>query len=98
MNIPDSYWSAKPPTKPGWYAFKYKGSRNVFLEDVSQEQIADHCWSETRLWCRLVPAQELEKAFVEAQSIDYKSCAVANYAGPTRFEKSRARKVMEGEV
>lgn len=50
------------------------------------------------LWCRLVPEEDVERAFVEAQSIDYKNCAVPNYAGLTRFEKSRARKVMEGEV
>lgn len=115
MNIPDSYWSAEPPTKPGWYAWRYgpkSGSVAAEVLDMTDflwcrlagDQRGDEPKNMGGLWCRLVPEagtvpkEEVHRAFVEAQSIDYKNCAVPNYAGLTRFENSRARKVMEGTL
>lgn len=103
MNTPT--FTPEPPTKPGWYLWRASMFHEPKVYELFQTKLGIVVFGRLPtpeeiggLWCRLVPAEEVHRAFVEAQLIDYKNCAVPNYAGLTRFENSRARKVMEGEA
>jgi len=79
MNIPDSYWSAEPPTKPGDYRWRKTDSHRPILVEVvecpetgglraySSEHEGDFVTHPFfgGLWCRLVPAEEVERANAE---------------------------------
>lgn len=105
MNIPDSYWSAEPPTKPGWYLWSRCGHRHhLVLFDETQEGLFGFSTDGLSgfavelggLWCRLVPAREVERAFREA----VKSYCERPFPSPTTdylWRHSRAKRVMEGE-
>lgn len=94
MTIHDSYWSAEPPTKPGWYAWKRDQTSHVTLAILDAADITT-LGQTPRLWCRLVPAQEVENAWQECCALGHK------YDGDIpegTFLHSRASKVMEGTL
>lgn len=67
MNFTD-----KPPTEAGFYAWKETDSgamQGIYLAEPLNPQI--DVILAGGLWCRLVPAEEVEKAFTEG----WNSCA-----------------------
>lgn len=105
MNTPT--FTPEPPTKPGWYLWKCdEVSNDVIACSVERSgdkmwvSIRDECYQVTAwggLWCRLVPAEEVERTYREAVESYYDS----PYPSPTAddlWQTSRAKRVMEGEV
>lgn len=95
MTIPDSYWSTKPPTKPGWFLTKIGPDDTLPMCMFLDKEHIDMGVPKEWLWCRLVPAQEVQEAWQEC-------CALGSrYDGDIpegTFLHSRAKRVMEGEV
>lgn len=106
---------AKPPTKPGWYLWQqYPNIDVVRVAEVQQDEhllitLVSECScakGDPRtlggLWCRLVPAEEVEKAYKEGWMEGFACDGQATYGFDGQkdmdFEKSRAKRVMEGEV
>lgn len=101
-------FTPEPPTKPGAYLWKHGRNSGACVVEVSDEQTFLWCRmaGDIRghvpekfggLWCRLVPAEEVERAFREAVESYYDSA----YPSPTAddlWKTSRAKRVMEGEV
>lgn len=90
----------KPPTEPGFYARKpddsgYTRVGNFLineetnqLQDLDTGEVADDIGG---LWCRLVPAEEVEKAFREPFTFTSPETV------DKRWNKSRAKRVSEGK-
>lgn len=93
-------FTSTPPTEPGFYAWKsdsdeifrglarkldtYKGSLSDAVTGAMPEAIGGE-------WCRLVPAEELKKAYAEGWAIpDYIDPEVA-------WNSSRAKQISEGK-
>ena len=96
-------FATTPPTKPGFYAWRScKGDDRNFTGSVFT--VAEELWAsvEGRValasefggeWCRLVPVEEVEKAWFDGFIIG----ANNEYAG-VGWNSSRAKRVMEGDL
>lgn len=97
-------FTTTPPTKPGFYAWRScKGDDRDFTGTVWRG--VDELWAsvEGRVdivsnfsgeWCRLVPAEEVEKAYREGAHHSLLLQAEIDY----EWNHSRAKRVMEGEL
>jgi len=103
-------WTDKPPTAPGFYAWKqvdWKDAYDLVELRYTSGQLnlchgpylgapltKDHYRYHSGLWCRLVPAEEVEGAWHEA----WDRCIINPIAvRQIAWEESRARRVAEGE-
>lgn len=94
-----------PPTKPGFYAWRenkdWDSIAMTLVEDPDDEKlglvrVGD--WEAKPVpksgeWCRLVPAEEVKKAFEEG----FEAADRFDLADDC-FDLSHAKKVMEGEI
>lgn len=103
-------FTTETPTKPGFYAWKSGEHGAVLLVDLylatsgrlvctrdgftdmldEMEQQEDH-------WCRLVPAEEVEKAWRDGFSCAAYASRLTYITADGAFAESRAKRVMEGE-
>lgn len=97
-------FTSTPPTKPGWFLKRtvINGKESDSLMWVTQYDIGGRRLNTPPcLWCRLVPAEEVEKAYQEGFE-DGAMCfcdgASWDKYVDSYFTKSRAKQVMEGEV
>ena len=95
--------TTETPTKPGFYAWKSGEYGAVLLVDLylatsgrlvctrdGFTDMLDEMEQQEDQWCRLVPAEEVEKAFREGYQ-----CGVDDDCDA--WSLSRAKRVMEGE-
>lgn len=86
-------FTATPPTKPGFYAYRFKPSDTPAAIHIVYPGGLQF-WPPNCQWCRLVPAEEVEMAFKEgALSFKQHEAHIEHH-----WIHSRAKKVMEGEV
>lgn len=97
-------FSTDKPTVPGIYLWRWHESDALELEWVTQGDDGT-LWrnggrtpAKTGLWCRLVPAEEVEKAFWEGSngvlgSLHEPVSSVVNQS----WTQSRAKRVVEGK-
>ena len=92
-------FTKQPPTTPGFYAWRMLPEIKTVPVTVAKID-GQLCASIPALigkgeWCRLVPAEEVEKAYREGwmhrDKFNYKPCDIAFNA------HSRAKRVMEGK-
>lgn len=99
-------FTTEPPTTPGFYAWRINSNdtkvsvREIFypVKDVAIDRGSDlqpkHVGGE---WCRLVPAEEVEKAYSEGwDDRDYRTGMKATKS--IWYEGSRAKQVAEGKL
>lgn len=85
-------FTSTPPTKPGFYAHRYKPEGELALFILNVEDIAKGRGPSLGEWHRLVPAEEVGKAYREGWALeDYIDTEDA-------WPHSRAKRVMEGEI
>lgn len=86
-------FTTNPPTTPGFYAWKWHEIDEPTARYLSQE-IIDAVCSFYGYWCRLVPAEEVEKAYREGAHHSMLLQAEIDY----EWNHSRARQVAEGKL
>lgn len=79
------------PTVPGFYAFRRKEGYLVKVSRLSEHNLSV-AKTMTGEWCRLVPAEEIARAYIEGME-DY-----ASEANLSTWDSSRAKQVAEGKL
>jgi hypothetical protein len=91
-------YTSTHPTTPGFYVWKYceidDGKSVVFFtkKDIADGEIPPGTF------CRLVPAEEVEKAFSEGYDDAYFNPADQKHIRDGHWEESHAKKVCEGKA
>lgn len=83
-----------PPSTPGFYAWKIKpDAKSIAVFHLKTEaEIRAQNSEPYGLWCKLVPAEEVEKAFREG----YTAGDIGVRPREQEWQQSNARKVVEG--
>lgn len=98
-------FTTETPTKPGIYAWKATHEYSSVLKRMTRS--SEHAELRTDsgtlvtnmggLWCRLVPAEEVEKAWRDGFSCGAYASRLTHITADGAFAESRAKRVMEGE-
>lgn len=86
-------FTTTPPTTPGFYAWKPSEDGTLVTDYYDAESIMEG-FEEGGLWCRLVPAEEVEKAYKEGSSLVNLHPSHIN----SLWNHSRAKQVAEGKI
>ena len=90
-------FTPEPPTTPGFFAWKPFSEYQGVFEVYHIENQDDCAYAERRngLWCRLVPVEEVKKAYLECFA--NRIWSDIEDENDTVWDRSRAKRVMEGK-
>lgn len=93
-------FTSTPPTTPGWFAWKQPDGQmgSLYLNQRDLDcRLTMTAFERMKLeWCRLVPAEEIEKAWDESREGKYNN-AYDSWSFDTSWSDSRAKRIMEGK-
>lgn len=84
-------WTSEPPKVAGIYEFRREWDYESYLFKIIVPDLYRH---HVGLWRRLVPAVEVERAYMEG--FEEAACSTADLTQAQGWDRSRAKKVMEG--